>query len=159
MAQLPYSVGSDGRITITQPPPLVKGVAQNNVPGGAINAASAKTLASLTETAEAAKALGAGQKGSSRRRRRRMRGGSQQNMNANPPTLPTANSMPGTSFADTHVKAIDNLNALRAGGVYDNLAKAPPIIKTAGGTRKRRNKSKKRKNGRRSKRTHRRIRH
>jgi hypothetical protein len=155
MAQLPYTVGSDGKITITQGPALNTGFSQSGVEGGIMNAASNKTVASLADSANIAKAMGAGQKGSSRRRRKH-RGGSQ-NLNANVPPIPTAGSIPGVSFAGTHVDAVNNLNAMRAAGAYDKLINAPPQVK--GGTRKRRNKSKKRKNGRRSKRTHRRIRH
>ena len=157
MAHLPSSVGADGKIMITDGPALNTGFKQTGVEGGPINAASAKTVSSLNQAAETAKAMGAGQKGSSRRRRkhRKHRGGG---TNANIPTLPTANSIPGVSYAGTHVDSVNNLNALRYAGAYDKLINAPPV-QVKGGTRKRRNKSKKRKNGRRSKRTHRRIRH
>ena len=161
MGELPSIVGNDGKITLTGGPPLTKGFTQTGVEGGPINAASAKTMASLAESAEASKAMGAGQKGSSRRRRRRSRkhrGGAAANMTVNVPTLPTANSVPGSSFADVNKQAVDNLNAIKFAGAYDKLSNAPPV-QVKGGTRKRRNKSKKRKNGRRSKRTHRRIRH
>lgn len=156
MAHLPSSIGADGKIVITDGPALNTGFKQTGVEGGPINAASAKTVSSLNQAAETAKAMGAGQKGSSRRRRktRKHRGGAA----ANVPTLPTANSVPGVSFADTHVKAVDNLNALRYAGAYDKLINAPPA-QVKGGTRKRKVKSKKRKNGRRSKRTHRRRHH
>jgi hypothetical protein len=150
MAQLPSSIGADGKIMITDGPALNTGFKQMAVEGGPINAASAKTVSSLNQAAETAKAMGAGQKGSSRRRKHR--GGS------NIPTIPTANSVPGVSYADTHVDAVNNLNALRYAGAYDKLMNAPPV-QVKGGTRKRKSKSKKRKNGRRSKRTHRRSRH
>lgn len=157
MAQLPSMMGANGKIILTDGPSLNTGFKQTGVEGGPINAASAKTMNSLTQTAEAAKAMGAGQKGSSRRRRRKFRGGGGPNMNANIPEIPTANSIPGVSFGDTHVAAVNNLNALKYAGAYDKLMNAPPI-QIKGGTRKRRNKTKKRKNGRRSKRTHRRSR-
>ena len=156
MAQLPSSVGADGKIMITDGPALNTGFKQTGVEGGPLNAASAKTVASLNEAAETAKAMGAGQKGSSRRRskKRRMRGGA----TVNTPTLPTANSIPGVSFADTQVDSINTLNQLRYASAYDKLINAPPA-QVKGGTRKRKSKSKKRKHGRRSKRTHRRNRH
>jgi hypothetical protein len=149
----------NGQHIATDGPALHTGFKQTNVLGGPINAASAKTVASLAQHAEAAKAMGAGQKGSSRRRRhRKYKGGSAQNLNANVPEIPSAGSIPGVNHVDTHIKAVDNLNNVRYAGTYDKLINAPPIKLTAG-TRKRKNKSKKRKNGRRSKRTHRRNRH
>lgn len=157
MAQLPSNTGADGRITISEGPQLHTGFKQTGVAGGPINAASQNTINSINRHAAAALSLGAGQKGSSRRRRRRMRGGSAQNLNVNLPDIPTANSIPGVSHVDTHIKAVNNLNNARYAGVYDSLINASPV-QVKGGTRKHRNKSKKRKNGRRSKRTHRRNR-
>jgi len=140
---------------------MVLGSKQVGVPGGTLNAASDRTIAGIAQHAAAAKALGAGQKGSSRKRRsqkrRRFRGGAALNLNANVPNIPSANSIPGVSPADTHVKAVNTLNSVRYAGSYDKLINAPPI-QLNGGTKKRKSKSK-RKNGRRSKRTHRRNRH
>lgn len=158
MAQLPSTTGSDGRILINEGPELHTGFKQTGVAGGPINAASAKTISSLSQHAATASALGAGQKGSSRRHRKRRHRGGAVNLNANVPDIPTANSIPGVSHVDTHINSVNNLNSARYAGVYDKLINAPPI-QVKGGTKKRRNKSKKRKNGRRSKRTHRRNRH
>ena len=160
MAQLPSSVGADGRIIINEGPDMILGAKQTGVPGGILNAASAKTVASINQHAAAAKALGAGQKGASRKRshkRRRHRGGAEQNLNANIPNIPSAGSIPGVNPADNHIKAFNTLNSIRYAGSYDKLLNAQPI-KLTGGTKKRKSKSK-RKHGRRSKRTHRRIRH
>lgn len=160
MAQLPSSVGADGRIIINEGPGLHIPQAQRGVPGGIINAASAKTVDAINQHAAAAKALGAGQKGSSRKRsqkRRRHRGGASQNLNATAPNIPTAGSIPGVNPTDIHIKNVDTLNSIRYAGSYDKLMNAPPI-QLKGGTKKRKSKSK-RKHGRRSKRTHRRIRH
>lgn len=159
MSQLPNSVGGDGRIILGSGPALHIPEAQRGVPGGIINAASSKTVDAINQHAAAAKALGAGQKGSSRKRshkRRRHRGGSQ-NLNAPASNVPTAGSIPGVNPTDVHIKNTDTLNAIRYAGAYDKLMNAPPI-QLKGGTKKRKSKSK-RKNGRRSKRTHRRIRH
>lgn len=131
--------------------------AQKNVTGGIINAASEKTVNAITQHAQAAKALGVGQKGSSRRRRRRYRGGAAQNLNAPASNIPTAGSIPGVNPTDTHIRGVNTLNNIRYAGAYDKLMNAAPI-QLKGGTKKRKNKSK-RKHGRRSKRTHRRNRH
>jgi pyruvate/2-oxoglutarate dehydrogenase complex dihydrolipoamide acyltransferase (E2) component len=156
MSQLPSSVGADGRIIINEGPAMYLPQAQRGVPGGIVNAASARTIESINQHAAAARALGAGQKGSSRRRRRH-RGGAAQNLNAQASSIPTAGSIPGVNPTDNHIKAVNTLNAIRYAGSYDKLINAPPI-QLKGGTKKRKSKSK-RKNGRRSKRTHRRNRH
>lgn len=159
MAQLPSSTGGDGRIVFNDGPALHTGFKQTGVAGGPINAASQNTINSINQHAAAAKALGAGQKGSSRKRRgRKHRGGAAQNLNANIPDLPTANSIPGVSHAKTHVDSVNNLNAARYAGMYDSLINAAPI-QLKGAARKRRGKSKRKTHGRRSKRTHRRNRH
>ena len=156
MSQLPSSVGADGRIIINEGPAMYLPQAQRGVPGGIINAASARTIDGINQHAAAARALGAGQKGSSRRRRRH-RGGAAQNLNAQASNIPTAGSIPGVNPTDNHIKAVDTLNAIRYSGSYDKLINAAPI-QVKGGTKKRKSKSK-RKHGRRSKRTHRRNRH
>lgn len=71
-------------------------------------------------------------------------------MNATPLNLPTANSMPGVSADNTHVKIVDYNNQFAANAVGDKLAKAPPMI--LGGKRR----TRKAKNGHRRHRTHRR---
>ena len=160
MSQLPSSVGADGRIIINEGPALHIPQAQKGVSGGIINAASAKTVDGINQHAAAAKALGAGQKGSSRKRshkRRRHRGGAAQSLNAPASIIPTAGSIPGVNPTDNHIQTANTLNAVRYSGAYDKLINAQPI-QVKGGTKKRKSKSK-RKNGRRSKRTHRRSRH
>lgn len=160
MAQLPSTTGGDGRIVFNDGPALHLGFKQTGVAGGPINAASQNTINAINQQAAAAKALGAGQKGSSRRRRRgrKHRGGAAQNLNANVPDIPTAGSIPGVNHVNTHINAVNNLNNARYAGMYDKLINAAPI-QVKGGTRKRRGKSKRKTHGRRSKRTHRRIRH
>lgn len=143
-----FVTGADGKIMATSAPVVSKGFTQN-ITGSPIDAAAAKTMASQAAQAQATKALGAGQKGSSRRRRRRHRGGSEAI-----PKIPEGGTIPGVSFAGNHVKAIDNLNQLRADKVYDGLINAP-AAKVGGFTKKRRGKSK---NGRRNLRTRRRYR-
>lgn len=147
---------ANGRILPAEPAMIV-GAKQEGIPGGIINAASSKTVDAINQHAAAAKALGAGQKGSSRRRRRRHRGGAQPNLNANVPNIPTAGSIKGVNPADIHVGGINTLNNIRFAGAGDKLINAAPI-QLGGKTKKRKSKSK-RKHGRRSKRTHRRIRH
>ena len=157
MAQLPSTTGGDGRIIFNDGPPLHLGFKQTGIAGGPINAASQNTINSINQQAAAARALGAGQKGSSRRRKYRKRGGAQ-NLNVNAPSIPTANSIPGVSFENTHIGGVNNLNNARYAGMYDNLINAAPI-QLKGAARKRRGKSKRKTHGRRSKRTHRRNRH
>jgi hypothetical protein len=124
------------------------------VSGSLIEAAASKTLASNAAAAEAAQKLGAGQKGAGRRRRRRshkVKKGGAQTMNASIPNLPTANSIPGVSHVQNHLDAVDHLNDIKAGAMFDSTLNAAPV--NVGGRRKR---SRKAKNGRRHNRTHRR---
>ena len=92
--------------------------------GGPIDVAASKTIAAQQSQINAAKSLGAGQKGASRKRRKQ-RGGV--NLNANIPILPEAHSIPGVSHAQVHLNAVNNLNAIKAAGVYDGLSGATPI--------------------------------
>jgi hypothetical protein len=143
-----FVTGTDGKIMATSAPAVSKGFTQN-ISGSPIDAAASKTIASQAQQAQATKALGAGQKGSSRRRRRH-KGGSQ-----SIPKIPEGGTIPGVSFAGNHVKAIDTLNQLRADKVYDGLINAP-AVKVGSSRKKRRTKSKKRHGGRHN-RTHRRY--
>ena len=148
MTSLPNTVTDSGQILINSGPPLHTGFTQQ-ITGTPIDAAATKTLAAHAQQVAAAKAMGAGQKGSSRRhKKRRMRGGV--NLNASIPSVPEAGSIPGVSHAQNHLDAVDNLNQMRHDGVYDALHNATP--KTVGGKRSRKVK----KNGRSHKRTHRR---
>lgn len=140
-----FSAGPDGGLIATSGPTPYVPKAQN-VEGGLINAATAKTVESHKQAAAAYKSLGAGQKGG---RRRKMRGGSEP-ANVPPSILPTANSMPGVSHENTLKSLVDNHNQLKASAVYDKLGSAPP--KLVGGRIKRTRKTKK--HGRRSKRNH-----
>jgi hypothetical protein len=119
-----------------------------NITGSPIDAASAATIAAQNSQAATARALGVGQKGSSRKR---LRGGVTltQNLNVVPPNIPTANTYPGISPIDNHIKAVDTLNQIRASGMFDTTSKMAPI-QVAGTKRKRKT------NGRRRYRTHRR---
>ncbi len=138
-----------------------------NIEGGPIEAATAKTLASQARAAAAAKALGAGMKGSARRRYR----GGAVNLNASIPVIPEANSIKGVSHVTNHLNAVNNLNQIRADKVYDNLINATPMkvggfrfrdaeeMYPGSGTHEDTIRSRKsKKHGRRSKRTHRRKR-
>ena len=148
-----FSAGTNGALVATTLPPQ-KVPAVQNVEGGIINAATAKTGASRAAAAAEYKNLGAGQKGG----RRRMRGGA-----ANVPasTLPTANSVPGVSHEGVMQKVIDNHNRITAGAVYDKLSNTQPML--VGGSVKRRRKTKKHgrkhnRNNRRRSRRHSRVR-
>ena len=119
-----FTTGPSGQIIAASGPPLHIPSAQS-ISGGPINAAANKTMAAQAQQVAAAKALGAGQKGSSRRRRRH-RGGAT-NLNASIPFMPTANSIPGVSAANNHLNSVNNLNQIRADKVYDALQNAPPV--------------------------------
>jgi hypothetical protein len=141
-----FSAGGNGALVATTLPPL-KTPAIQNVQGGILNAATAKSGASRQEAADAYKNLGGGQKGG-----RRMRGGSGPgNVPASP--LPTAGSIPGVSHATVMQKIINNHNDIVTAGAYDKLGSAPPI--KLGGRRVKKRRSTK-KHGRRRNRTHRR---
>jgi hypothetical protein len=149
MTSLPNTVTDSGQIIVNSGPPLQTGFTQQ-ITGTPIDAAANKTLAANAQQVAAAKAMGAGQKGSSRRRhkKRRMRGGV--NLNASIPSIPEAGSIPGISHAQNHLDAVNNLNQMRHDAVYDGLHNATP--RSMGGKRSRKAK----KHGRSHKRTHRR---
>jgi len=140
-----FSARADGALIATTLPPQ-KTVSAQNVEGGLINAASAKTVESHKQAAAAYKSLGAGQKGG---KRRKMRGGSEP-ANVPPSILPTANSIGGVSHSGVMKHIVDTHNQLKASGVYDKLSGSAP--KLVGGRIKRSRKTKK--HGRRSKRNH-----
>ena len=146
MTSLPNTVTGSGQIIVNQAPTPHLGFTQH-ITGSPIDAAANKTLAAGAQQAAAAKAMGVGQKGSSRKRR--MRGGT--NWNANIPAgVPEAGTIPGVSHASVHLGGVDNLNQTRANGVYDSFHNATP--RAVGGKRSRKVK----KNGRSHKRTHKR---
>ena len=119
--------------------------------GSALDAAAAKTLSSNAEAAQAAKLMGAGQKGSARSKRKR--GGGAPSLNVSPPNLPEAGTIPGVSAAGVQAKLIDVANQAKADAMYDKLGNATPYDPSKGGRRTKRHR---RTNGRRSNRTHRR---
>jgi hypothetical protein len=138
--------------TIIPDPPALYRPPTQTITGSAVDAAAAKNVAATSAQAAASKSLGAGQRGSSRRRKRKMRGGvAPVNMNAQIPNLPEGGTIKGVSHEQNHLKAVDNLNQLRASAVGDSLINAQP--KQHGGSRKKKRKTKR--NGRHSKRNNR----
>ena len=123
MSNLPNTVDpTTGKIIITAPPPNHPGFMQN-ITGGLIDAASAKTSASIAEQASHAKAFGVTMRGSGRKRRFTMKAGG---ADANVPMMPEAHSIPGISAANVHMNAMNTLNQLKADGAYDTLLNATP---------------------------------
>ena len=122
--------------------------------GSALEAASKTTLDSNAKLAETAKAMGAGQKGSSRRKRSLRRGGAD-SLNAHIPSVPEAGTIRGVSHAQNHLTNVNNLNQIRADASGDKLMNAQPYDPTTTGGR-RTKRHRKAKNGRRNNRTHRR---
>ena len=133
-----FSAGSNGQLIATTLPPQ-KTPAVQQVEGGILNAATAKSVQSNAKTAEIYKSLGAGQKG----------GGA---ANVPPSPLPTASSIPGVSPQSVTEKIINNHNQLTANASYDGLRNAAPRV--VGGSLKRRRSTKR--HGRKRNRTHRR---
>lgn len=129
---------------ILPPAPALHTPATQQVPGGILNAAADVTAASRAHQIETAAKMGAGQKGG-----RRLRGGA--TLNAPSSLLPSAGSIPGVDPTNTHIAAVDNLNAIRAAAVGDKLHNAAPYYPKSGGKR-----TKRKANGRRRHRTHRR---
>jgi hypothetical protein len=131
------------QITLHTPP-------AQNAPGGPLNAAADVTIASRQHQIETAQKMGAGQKGG---RKRKLKRGGAQTLNAPSSLLPSAGSIPGVDPTNSHIKAVDTLNAIRAAATGDKLANAAPYYpaKTGGKRTKRRAK-----HGRRNHRTHRR---
>jgi len=139
-----FSAGPNGALIATSLPPQ-KTPAVQEVEGGILNAATAKSVQSNAKTAEIYKTLGAGQKGG----KRKHRGGG---ANVPPSPLPTASSIPGVSPQSVTEKIINNHNQLTANASYDKLAHAAPRV--VGGSVKRRRSTKR--HGRKRHRTHRR---
>lgn len=149
-----FTTGPNGQQIATSSGPMVLGPPPPKIEGGLIAEATNRTLQSQKIAADTAKALGAGQKGSSRKRRKH-RGGA--NLNISLPMLPEGGTMKGVSYENVHKGNIDNLNQLRASGTYDKLINSQPIQLT-GGVKKHSRKSKKG-HGSRKLRTHRRRSH
>lgn len=121
-----------------------------NVPGGPLNAAADVTITERQKQIEVAQKMGAGQKGG---RKRKFKRGGAQTLNAPSSLLPTAGSIPGVDPTNSHIKAVDTLNAVRAAAAGDKLANAAPYYPAKSGGKRTKRKSK---HGRRSNRTHRR---
>ncbi len=132
-----YTTAANGQVILTSGAPLHIPAAQN-VQGGLIEAASAKTLASQAAAATHYQNMGAGQKGAGRRRSRKAkhkgkrksrkakRGGAQ-SLNMVPLGLPTANSVPGVNADDVLKGTVDLKNQIAADKSYDHLRGATPI--------------------------------
>lgn len=132
-----YTTAANGQVILTSGAPLHIPAAQN-VQGGLIEAASAKTLASQAAAATHYQNMGAGQKGAGRRRSRKAkhkgkrksrkakRGGAQ-SLNMVPLGLPTANSVPGVNADDVLKGTVDLKNQIVADKSYDHLRGATPI--------------------------------
>lgn len=135
------------------PPPEMKVAPVQNVTGGILNNAADVTISSRNHQIETAAKFGAGQKGAGRRKKKVRRGGAA-NLNVTASLLPSAGSIPGVDPTNSHIKGIDNLNAIRAAATYDKASSLPAYdpTPTSGGKRTKR----KSKHGRRHNRTHRR---
>lgn len=129
MASLaPTTVNSAGQIVATGLPPQHTGFTQN-IEGGLLEAASAKTSSSISAQATQAKGLGVTMRGSSRKFKF-MKGGNP----AKIPIVPEAHSIPGVSADKTHLALVDGLNDLKTARVYDGLVNSQPY--KVGGKRK-----------------------
>jgi len=123
---VPTTVHSNGMVVATGLGPQEVGHVQN-IQGGLLNHAAAKTASSIKEQAGQAVKGGVTMRGSGRKR-----GGGQV---INVPEVPQGGTIKGVSYAGNHAKLIGGLNQLRAGATYDNLAGTQPY-KLAGGRRR-----------------------
>jgi hypothetical protein len=146
-----FTTDGTGRLIATAGPPLHIPPTQH-ITGSFIDAATAKTLAAQQVVSEAAKSLGIGQRGSGRHSRK-WRGGAV-NLNAQIPFLPEAGTIRGVSHETNHLTSVNNLNQIRADGIYDQHINAAPYQVAGRKLRKTKRKS----NGSRHHRTHRRKR-
>lgn len=136
---------------ILPPAPALHTPATQQVTGGILNAAADVTMSQRQHQIETASKMGAGQKGAGRRKtKRRFRGGA--TLNAPASNLPSAGSIPGVDPTNTHIAAVDNLNAIRAAAVGDKLHNAAPYYPAKSGGKR----TKRKANGRSRNRTHRR---
>lgn len=114
----------NGQQVVAQPPPLKLGFTQN-IEGGVIDAAAKTTMNAQQTQVAASKALGVGQKGSSRKKHKKKRGGA--STNVSPLYVPTANSIKGVSALQNHINLTNTHNQIIADKSYDALQNAPPI--------------------------------
>ena len=119
-----FTTGPNGQHIIAQPPPIKTGFTQN-IEGGVIDAATKNTMNAQQTQINASKALGAGQRGSSRRRKHKKRGGA--NMNVSSLYTPSANSIKGVSALNNHINLTNTRNQIVADKSYDVLQNAQPI--------------------------------
>jgi len=130
LSPAPTTVHSSGQIVATGLPTQNVGV-QQNLQGGLINHAAAKTAASIKAQASHAAKAGVTMRGSGKR----YRGGAIVHV----PEAPEGGTIPGVSFAKNHASLLGGLNQLKASTVYDGLTNAQPY-KLSGGKRRRRTK-------------------
>ena len=112
----PTTVHSNGRVVVSGLPKQHDGHEQN-IQGGPIAHAAARTAGSIAEQAAEAQASGATQRGSGRRR-----GGGVIDV----PQVAEAGTIPGVSYANNQAALIGGLNQLKADAVYDNLGGTTP---------------------------------
>lgn len=111
---------SSGRYVASGEPTIAVPKAQQ-ISGSPINVAAARTIGEQQSQAALHSAMGG--KGGSRRRRKNKRGGAQ-NYNVVPSNIPTANTVPGQTPTDVHMKLVNVLNAGKAAATYDGLRTA-----------------------------------
>lgn len=146
-----FTAGAGGTMIATAAPvPYVP--AAQNIEGGIIHGAGAKTAESRQQGAAAFKNLGGGQKGGKRRRKMKRGGGGSTPANVPPTNLPSAGSIGGVSHEGVLKAGVDVLNQTAASRSYDGLRNAGARL--VGGRVKRRRSTKKNAGNRR--RTHRR---
>jgi len=125
---VPTTVQSNGMVVATGLGPQESGHVQN-LPGGLLNHAAARTAATIKEQASHAQKAGVTMRGSGRKR-----GGGQV---INVPEVPQGGTIPGVSYAANHAKLIGGLNQLRASATYDGMLNGQPY-KIGGRSRRRR---------------------
>ena len=129
MASLaPTSIHSNGMVVATGLPPLHTGH-QQNLPGGLINGAAAKTAGTIAAQSKHAVAAGVTQRGAHRKR-----GGG---TTITVPEVAEGGTIPGVSFGANHAALIGGLNQLKTSATYDGLVGAQPYKIGAGRSRRR----------------------
>ena len=126
LSPAPTTVHSNGQVVVTGLGPQSVGTPQN-IQGGLINYAAAKTAGSIRAQAAHAVKAGVTMRGSGRRR-----GGAIMHS----PVVPEGGTIPGVSFAGNHQALLNNLNQMKADASYDKLAGTQPY-KVSGGKRRR----------------------
>ena len=114
----PTTVHSNGMVVATGIPKESIGTPQN-LAGGLVNGAAAKTAASIAAQSAHAVKAGVTMRGSGRKRRG---GGTAIYV----PDVPEGGTIPGVSFSNNHANLLGGLNQLRTSAVYDHLAGTQP---------------------------------